>query len=1103
MTTFRGDNTPATKTSPRAGTNAGEPRAAAGPDTHVPAVPDRPDREPAPGVPSAVPSLPGYELLKELGRGSMGIVYKARQISLDRIVALKMIRRDSGIAAETLSRFVDEARLVASLKHPNIIQIYEINLQDEAPFFSMELAEGGSLAEQIAGRPQPFRQAAQLTETLARAIDAAHQRGIVHRDLKPANILLTAAGSQGPQLATLPSALGCVNAGVRPWTPKITDFGLAKQLHEGGGQTESGMILGTPSYMAPEQAEGKSREVGPAADVYALGAILYEMLTGRPPFAGESPIETVLQLFQMEPVAPSRLQPKVPRDLETICLKCLNREPQRRYPDGGALAEDLRRFANGESIQARPASPVEKVWKWARRRPVWATLAASCSLALLCLVGLVAWHQVDLQVRLDQARDDERVAGRQVQLASRREGVKDLILAGETALEKQEWQAVRANLQRARQEAKDEPELADLLEQIDQRLLTAKQHRQDRERLEAFHRLRNQALFHASHFTGGDMATTQLETRQCTLEALKQFGIAPDNDGAPTVASRHFTEAEKEAVRAGCYELLLVLAEATARALPGQPQADAQRQAEQALRILDRAAQLGLVTRAYHGRRAQYLAQAGRAEAALQEREKAKATPAAGEFDLFLQGTEQYHQGDWKHAVRTFEGVLQARAEHFWGNYYLALCYLKERKPDHARTLLTNCLSGRKDMPWLYLLRGSAWAELGQFDSAEEDFAAAEKGKDLPESALYGLYINRGVMRIRQGKKEEAIADLCRATELRKEQYQGYLNLAHAFVEKKDLDEAIRQLDVAVTKAPELAPLYRTRAQVHLLREDAKAALADLDKAVALEASKPSLGLAEDHLERGRILHRRKEYAAAVKAYDAAVAVQPRYARAHRLRAEALLELNCLPEALRSLDACLKDGPPDADAFRARAAVRTRLGQYPGAQTDYTRALELAPDAATYVARGWTYLVAEAYALAVKDFDEAIKLDPDRGEAYGGRGFARAALGHGTEAVADAQEALRRGPQSPRLFYSAARIYAQATTALAADARRDVRAVRSLQSLWTDRAVQLLQQALDSQPPSESARFWQTYVQNDAALNPVRQSPGFRGLAVRFARMPG
>jgi serine/threonine-protein kinase len=326
-------------------------------------------KTPAPWHPGAsLPRIPGYEVEAVIGRGGMGIVYMARDLRLHRPIALKMLLAGAYAGRQERERFFREAEALAGLRHANIVQVFGADDHDGLPYFTMEYVEGGSLAQRIAGTPQPARQAAALVGTLAEAVQAAHQGGIVHRDLKPGNILLTADG-----------------------TPKIADFGLARYFDDGPAMTLSGVRVGTPSYMAPEQALGKRQAVGPAADVYALGAILYEMLTGRPPFRGETTAETERQVLAEEPVPPSRLNAKVPRDLETISLKCLHKNPQRRYPTAAALAEDLCRFQQGKPIAARPAGPVERAGRWARRHPtVTATLAASL-LAAAALVGLSWW----------------------------------------------------------------------------------------------------------------------------------------------------------------------------------------------------------------------------------------------------------------------------------------------------------------------------------------------------------------------------------------------------------------------------------------------------------------------------------------------------------------------------------------------------------------------------------------------------------------------------------------------------------------------------------------------------------------------------------------
>jgi eukaryotic-like serine/threonine-protein kinase len=290
--------------------------------------------------------VPGYEILAELGRGGMGVVYKARQVKLDRLVALKMILSGGHASSSDLDRFRTEAEAIARLQHPNIVQVHEVGEHDGKPYFSLEFCTGGSLDKKLDGTPLTPLDGARLVETLARAMQAAHDKNVIHRDLKPANVLLAEDG-----------------------TPKITDFGLAKKL-DAAGQTASGAIMGTPSYMAPEQAGGKSKEIGPAADIYGLGAILYELLTGRPPFRAATPLDTLLQAVENDPAPIRLLNPQIDRDLETICLKCLEKDPARRYPSARALADDLERYLAGEPISVRSINVLDRLARTLQRSQI-------------------------------------------------------------------------------------------------------------------------------------------------------------------------------------------------------------------------------------------------------------------------------------------------------------------------------------------------------------------------------------------------------------------------------------------------------------------------------------------------------------------------------------------------------------------------------------------------------------------------------------------------------------------------------------------------------------------------------------------------------------
>jgi serine/threonine protein kinase/WD40 repeat protein len=358
-----------------------------------------------PAAALSLPHIPGYEVLEEIGRGGMGVVYQARQTNLNRIVALKML--PDGVSAPHLfARFRAEAEALARLHHPNIVPIYDIGEWQGRPYFTMEYVAGPSLAEALAGRPQNCAASAGLVEVVARAMHAVHQSGLIHRDLKPANILLQKERSQSRKAAkedqeekeeqisgsSLRSSFAALRLCERSsFVPKITDFGLAKDPATSARLTQSGIAVGTPSYMAPEQAQNKGT-VGPATDIYALGAILYEMLTGRPPFDADTPAETIAQLLQEEPLSPARLRPRLPRDLVTICLKCLEKSPRRRYATAWDLAEDLRHFQAGEPIRARPVSIVERAYRWARRRPLVAALLALCaSLTVAFLITVLVY----------------------------------------------------------------------------------------------------------------------------------------------------------------------------------------------------------------------------------------------------------------------------------------------------------------------------------------------------------------------------------------------------------------------------------------------------------------------------------------------------------------------------------------------------------------------------------------------------------------------------------------------------------------------------------------------------------------------------------------
>jgi WD40 repeat protein/Flp pilus assembly protein TadD len=389
----------------------------------------------------APPNVAGYEILGELGRGAMGVVYKARHRQLNRVVALKMILSGGFASPQERVRFLAEAEAIAAIEHPGIVRVHEFGTHDGLPFFSLEFCAGGTLASTLAGTPLPPQQSARLVEQLARAVQAAHDRGIVHRDLKPGNVLLQKdEGGRMKDERGRDSSDASFILHPLSFVPKITDFGLAKRV-ESSGLTTTGAVVGTPSYMAPEQAMG-NKDVGKEADIYALGAILYDCMTGRPPFKAARVYDTLMQVIGDEPVPPRQLNAQLPRDLETICLKCLHKRPSQRYASAGELADDLARWQRGEPVQARPVGTSERFMKWARRRPAVAGLLASIVLltatALAVITGL--YRNAALEAKRageaeKQAETDRDSARAELERAER------LVYANQVQAARREWEA--------------------------------------------------------------------------------------------------------------------------------------------------------------------------------------------------------------------------------------------------------------------------------------------------------------------------------------------------------------------------------------------------------------------------------------------------------------------------------------------------------------------------------------------------------------------------------------------------------------------------------------------------------------------------------------
>jgi serine/threonine-protein kinase len=965
----------------------GEPSPAAGPELS----PDLP-----------WPSLGRFQLRRELGRGTFGIVYLAYDPGLGREVALKVPRLDALADPQLRERFQREARAAAGLEHPHVVPVYEAGEVGPVCYIASAYCPGPTLAQWLKQRDQPVlvRQAAALVALLADGVHHAHTRGVVHRDLKPANVLLAVSPTEAHAPSGQPAESGFLDA-----TPRIADFGLAKILLEAGeaSPTQSGAIVGTAEYMAPEQAGGKREEVGPAADIYALGVILYELLTGRPPLQAETPLETLLLVRSEDPLPPGRLRPKLPRDLETICLKCLQKEPRQRYASAQALGDDLRRFLAGEPVQARPTPAWVRGLKWAKRRPASAALLGVSAVALLALGGLGgtwAWW-----LERSERQESERRSAAMIREDRMR-------VAVETTLKQV------GELQRQARWAEAEAALVLALSRLDQEGTDDLRQRlaQARTNLRLVKRLNDIRLQQATLIEGRD---NNRGAAADYAKAFAEYGLDVLAGEKGEVARQIATSPIHEQLLAGLDDWALVLylqddINPLKRVLEVAQQADPDK----------RRARLRDVNLLQDRRRLEKLASDAEVESSPPELLSLLAYilhRAGGDPVPLLERAQRRHPGDFwlnYNLGQVLRDTQKGRVEEAVG-YFRAALAVRPRTP-LVYNELGRAFQANRDLPNaiacyqkaleldpklapVHSNLGLALADQGDVKGA---IACCKRAIELDPNSR-GAHEVLGAVLKAKGDLKGAIDCLKKVLALNPKDAMAHYNLGVALQAKRDLKGAIDCYTKAFTLDPKAAPAHLNLGIVLQAQGNLEGAIACYRKALDLD---PKYVLAHNNLGNG--LWAQGDVKRAMACYHKAIDLEPKDALAHNNLGWALQAQGDLKGAIACYRKALDLDPKYVLAHNNLGDALYRQGDLKGAIDCCKQALDLDPkDAKTHYNLGTALFKQGDVKGAIACYRQALDLDPKHAEAHYGLGTALYAKKDLDAAIASYQEALVLNPK--------------------------------------------------------------------------------------------